>query len=316
MSAKPWPLSRLRTWWGLGNACSGEMWSPFAESPPRSVAPASTRSTHQSLEVRRDLDPDVGHQPPGLGDQPLHLVERHVGRPVRHRQLVAERRAVAGPALLGRGVGDLGDLAPVVARDAGRSSAGSPPGGGRGARARLPSASSAATRSSSVSPMPTRIPLVNGIRSSPAASIVSMRTRRVLGRRALVDDEVGVDRLEHQPLRGGHLAQPGEVVAGEHAEVRVREQPALERPLAGPDDVGDEVGVAVRRQALGDLRVDLGQLAGEHEQLLGVAPHRLLEALLDLVGRVEVRPDGSRRRSTCSSSGRCARARACSCARR
>ena len=49
MSAKPWRLSRLRTWWGLGNACSGEMWSPFAESPPRSVAPASTRSTHQSL---------------------------------------------------------------------------------------------------------------------------------------------------------------------------------------------------------------------------------------------------------------------------
>ena len=36
---------------------------------------------------------------------------------------------------------------------------------------------------------------------------------RVLGRRALVGDEVGVDRLEHQPLRGGHLAQPREVVA-------------------------------------------------------------------------------------------------------
>ena len=36
-------------------------------------------------------------------------------------------------------------------------------------------ASSEATRSSSVSPMPTRMPLVNGIRSSPAASIVSSR---------------------------------------------------------------------------------------------------------------------------------------------
>ena len=37
------------------------------------------------------------------------------------------------------------------------------------------SASSEAIRSSSVSPIPTRIPLVNGIRSRPAASIVSSR---------------------------------------------------------------------------------------------------------------------------------------------
>jgi hypothetical protein len=29
---------------------------------------------------------------------------------------------------------------------------------------------------------------------------------RVFGRRALVGDQVGVDRLEHQPLRGGDLA--------------------------------------------------------------------------------------------------------------
>ncbi len=38
------------------------------------------------------------------------------------------------------------------------------------------SASSEAIRSSSVSPMPTRMPLVNGIRSSPAASIVLSRS--------------------------------------------------------------------------------------------------------------------------------------------
>ena len=35
---------------------------------------------------------------------------------------------------------------------------------------------------------------------------------RVLGRRALVGDQVGVDRLEHQALGGGDLAQAGEVV--------------------------------------------------------------------------------------------------------
>ena len=36
-------------------------------------------------------------------------------------------------------------------------------------------ASSEAIRSSSVSPIPTRMPLVKGIRSSPAASIVARR---------------------------------------------------------------------------------------------------------------------------------------------
>ena len=36
-------------------------------------------------------------------------------------------------------------------------------------------ASRAPTRSSSLSPMPTRIPVVNGIRSSPASRIVSSR---------------------------------------------------------------------------------------------------------------------------------------------
>ena len=136
-------------------------------------------------QVRRDLDPDVGHQPPALGDQPLHLLERHVARPVRHRlarRRAASRRRSSAPRPRRRR-----SRRPRArsSGDAGRSSGGSPPGGGRGARATSASASSAAIRSSSVSPMPTRIPLVNGILSSPAASIVSRRTRRVLGRRAL-----------------------------------------------------------------------------------------------------------------------------------
>ena len=37
---------------------------------------------------------------------------------------------------------------------------------------------------------------------------------RVLGGRALVDHQVRVDRLQHQPLRGGHLAQAREVARG------------------------------------------------------------------------------------------------------
>ena len=150
-------------------------------------------------------------------------------------------------------------------------------------------ASSAATRSSALSPMPTRIPRRERDPQLAGGADRLQAHRRVLGRRALVDDEVRVDRLEHQPLRGGDLAQPRQVLAREHAEIGVRQHPALERALAGPDDVGDEVCVAVRGEPLGDHRVDLRHLAGEDEQLLGVSPDRLLEALVDLVRRVEVR---------------------------
>ena len=66
--------------------------------------------------------------------------------------------------------------------------------------------------------------------------------------------------------------------------------PALERPLAGPDDVGGEVLVAPLGEPLGDLRVDLGPLAGEDQQLLGVAALRA----------------SSRRRSTSSGAWMCA----------
>jgi hypothetical protein len=71
---------------------------------------------------------------------------------------------------------------------------------------------------------------VNGIRSSPAARDRLQAQRRVLGRRALVGDQVAAQRLEHQPLRGGHLAQPRELLARERAEVGVRQQAALRAP--------------------------------------------------------------------------------------
>ena len=70
----------------------------------------------------------------------------------------------------------------------------------------------------------------------------------------------------------------------------MRQHPPLQRPLAGPDDVGGEVLVAPLGQARGDLGVDLGPLAGEDEQLLRVAFERLVEAALDLIGRVDMRP--------------------------
>ena len=82
--------------------------------------------------------------------------------------------------------------------------------------------------------MPTRIPLVHGIFSSSAARSVASRSAGSLVGERLVGDEVGPQRLEHQPLARGHLAQAREVVAAERAEVRVREQPALQRALAAP----------------------------------------------------------------------------------
>jgi hypothetical protein len=41
-----WSCLRMRC--AEGNGCSGEMWSPLADRPPRSVAPSSTRGSHQS----------------------------------------------------------------------------------------------------------------------------------------------------------------------------------------------------------------------------------------------------------------------------
>ena len=48
LNASPSSCRRLRTSDGDGNGCSGEMWSPLALRPPRSVAPARASSTHQS----------------------------------------------------------------------------------------------------------------------------------------------------------------------------------------------------------------------------------------------------------------------------
>jgi hypothetical protein len=57
----------------------------------------------------------------------------------------------------------------------------------------------------------------------------------------------------------------------------VREHPPLQGALTGPGDVGGEVLVTPGGQLRGDLGVDLRALAGEDEQLLGVAPPGLVE---------------------------------------
>ena len=136
---------------------------------------------------------------------------------------------------------------------------------------------------------------MNGMRSSPGGPDRLEPQRRVLGRRALVGHQVGPQRLEHQALRGRDLAQAGEVLARQRAQVRVREQAALQRPLAAPGHVGHEVVEPELGQPRPHAGMVPGVVAGEHEQLLHPAAHRAVQQALDLVGLVEVRPVGGER---------------------
>ena len=179
------------------------------------------------------------------------------------------------------------------------------------------SASSEAIRSSSVSPMPDEDP--GRERDTKLAGCVDRlhADRRVLCRRAGVDGlhQALGDRFEHEALRRRHLAKARQVVARERAEVRVRQEPALERPLACPGDVGDEVVVTIGAKALRDLGVHLGPLTGQDEKLLRVPsaaprrassrPHRARTGA----------PCGSRTSSTCTRTCTCAKATACSYAK-
>ena len=68
----------------------------------------------------------------------------------------------------------------------------------------------------------------------------------------------------------------------------MRQQAAGERLLAGPDDVGDEIGEAERRELGAHARVVGGVIAGQDEQLLDVAMGRVIEQREHLVRLVQV----------------------------
>ena len=252
---------------------SGSMYSEYTHSRSVSASPSCVQALadlrrRRERMLRRDVIA-VGAQPAeigGAGARPAPATSQHrfggtwIPMPGISRRVSAISRFMSS---IVTGAGPVGrvELRPVrdprppvragrrpprcppaLARNSsggGRSSGGSPPGCGRSASCSSASASSDAIRSSSVSPIPTRIPLVNGIFSSPAAAIVSIR------RAGCLVGEPGVHglhqplghRLQHQPLRGGHLPQPRQVLAAQHAQVRVRQQPPLERPLAHPHHV-------------------------------------------------------------------------------
>ena len=247
-------------------------------------------------EVGRDLHPHIGHQAPALAHQRAHVVEADGCGPGRGGQLVARpalarrscARARRALAILGF-VGDLRRFGPVVA--------------GMGHEVLQDDLLDVAVLALQLGQRLQRLdalgrgladahqdPAGEGNAQLAGGPDRLQSHRRVLGGRALVDHQLGVDRLQHQALRGGDLAQPGEVLARERTEVGVRQHAPLQRTLTGPRDVGGEVGVTVLRQPRRHLGVDLGPFAGEHEQLLRAAAGGVVEDPLDLRGRVEVRP--------------------------
>ena len=265
------------------------MWSPFADSPPRSVAPAATSSGHQSERFGGTWIPTSGISSRAWA---MSRFMSSIDTGQAHSGQVAGRpMADAGaPVVAGGGVGDLGRLAPVVALV--------------GHEVLEDDLLDVAVLALQLSERRKRgHALLLGLTDPDedparerdpqlAGGADRLQTpERVLRRRAGMDglhQPLG-DGFEHQALRRGHLAQASEVLARQHAEVGVRKQPALERALARPHDVPGEVGVAVLGQPLGDRGVDLGTLAGEHEQLLGAVAHGAVEDREHLLGGVQVR---------------------------
>ena len=218
-----------------GTGCSGEMWSPLADRPPRSVAPAATSSRPPVGEVRRDLDADVRHQPRGLRDQPLHVVDR---RPASPTPAAAASGAVARCRCASTRCAASSRSRPAPRRSsagAGRSSGGSPPAGGRARRAPRPAPRAPRSRSSSrladpdEDPARERDPQLAGRRgSSPAAAPgPSSASPGAPTRSSRIDSSIS-------PCDAVTSRSRARSSRDERAEVRVRQQPALERPLAAP----------------------------------------------------------------------------------
>ena len=186
-----------------GQGASGLTWSIVTgDTPPQSLMPASRRRGNPSYEqIGRRLDVHVrAEQRTGGRDGPGMLLERRLRM----------RRASSCRAW--------------------RGSSGRSPPGLAVALVHSRIASSASMRSARVSPMPIRIPVVNGTRARPRPRRVSSRTAGALSG----DPKCGPPRsrqpvrrrLEHDSLRGRDLAQQG-APPPTYAGIDMGEEPGL-----------------------------------------------------------------------------------------
>ena len=183
-----------------GQARSGLTWSAVTgETPPQSSMPESSSGPRSSERLGGAWTWTSG----GSTSRATAIVQHSsLGRA---RRVVVHGRARLGQEVLDDHLLDVA-VAPVGVGD-----------GLQGARPARPA----------VSPMPTRMPVVKGMASSPAASKVASRRSRGLVGSAPVARQVGVERLEHHPLAGRDRAQAGQLVVAEGAGVGVGEQPGL-----------------------------------------------------------------------------------------
>ncbi len=135
-------------------------------------------------------------------------------------------------------------------------------------------ATSASSRSRRVSPMPTRIPVVNGTRARPAASRVARRRAGVLSGAPACGPPGSARRAASVsiiiPCDGDTARRRRSSSSVERAGVGVGEQPGLgEHRGGGGDEVVDRRGVAARRQPGGGVGVArLGRLAQGEQRLV------------------------------------------------
>ena len=73
----------------------------------------------------------------------------------------------------------------------------------------------------------------------------------------------------------------------------MRQHPALQRPLTGPDHVAREVLMPPSLEPFGYHRIDLRPLPGQNQELLRIALYRFVEDPLDVSRRVQMRLVGS-----------------------
>ncbi len=120
------------------------------------------------------------------------------------------------------------------------------------------------------SPMPTRIPVVKGMWSSPAASSVANAAGRLLVGRTAMRVEVLGQRLEHHALAGRKRAQRGQLVGVEGPGIGMGEEAGLlQDELADVGEVVDRRGETIVGQpGLRQRVAQLGSLAQGEERLV------------------------------------------------